>query len=288
MNLLEKKLKQQKEAREKKKKPHRKQEYTPVEIDTGLDDERGGFENDGEEPMKFKKNKPLPLPPSGKPGSKSPKVTPPVDSAVPKKLPKPHPSPKHKPSGEKGAGSSTLGRSGGAGGFALMQELASKKGKPKKMSAAAPPNKTTSSSTIAASAHAPDPDDLGGGEVSEPLYANTAQAQPQADAPYQNMEFTGPPDAGVSKTKTSPTTTTRSLERSDLSASEIQSQTEYQNINFNKKAPPVSSKKKLKSGVHMNGGTAHSNAPRVLPKPQGPVNNSEGVYQNTDFGGGRF
>lgn len=64
MELLGKKLKQQKEMRERAKKPRRKQEYTPVEVDTGLDDERGGFENDGEEPsIKMKKTKPLPAPP---------------------------------------------------------------------------------------------------------------------------------------------------------------------------------------------------------------------------------
>ena len=276
MSLLEKKLKQQKEQRERAKKPRKTQEYTPVEMDTGLDDDEGVFENDGEEPMKVKtKNKPLPLPPTKKTGGKSPKIPHPEDKSSPNVQPKPQKK------------SSTLGRGAQTStGMALMQEFASKKGKLPKSSAITdspptqrsqhhtpPPNKTTSASAIAQV----NPE----AEQSEPLYANTAQ--PKADTPYQNMEFNGPPagPAGGGARKTSPPMTTKSS-TSDLSGAG-HSQSEYQNFNFNaKKQPPPAAKKKPRA--HMNGSTS----PRINSSPDNSPtspkhNNSEGVYQNTTF-----
>ncbi len=293
MGLLEKKLKQQKEQRERAKKPRKKQEYTPVEVDTGLDDERGGFENDGEEPaMKIKKIKPLPVPPTKKPGSKSPSATrqsPPVE-ASPKPLPKLPGASKKK--------ASTLGR-GRNTGFTLMQELASKKGKPSKSSDSeggdqSPPSKTTSMSAISSLSQ-----DSGAG-VCEPLYANTAQPK----APYQNMEFNGPPNAGPGSAgaskKTFPPTATKpptSTSTSDLSGAG--SQSEYQNINFNvkKQSPATSTKKKTRAGAHMNGSVSPKISPAMdyTPSHNTPSHhhsepshdNSEAVYQNTTFSRGK-
>lgn len=253
MNLLEKKLKQQKEQREKAKKPRKKVEYTPVEVDTGLDDERGGFEND-DEAMKIKpKNKPLPAPPTNKTGSKSPR---------------PQESQKRK--------AATLGRP--AGGVALMQEFTSKKGKPKSSDTTQKhslPGKTPSASVSS----------LSQDEQAEPLYANTAQ--PSADTPYQNMDFDGPPPAspaGGRTSKTSPPTHTKKS-ASELVGTGTTAGTEYENFGFGgKKQPPPAARKPGRSGAHMNGGTSPKLATSPNNSPTIPSHNSsESIYQNTAF-----
>ena len=191
MDLLGKKLKQQKELRERAaKKPRKKQEYTPVEVDTGLDDEKGGFENDpepGEETtIKMKpKNKPLPLPPSAKSKKTSPRPSPNPGAKQWNSVKSQ--SPDQKPNT----------------GFALMQELSKKTSlKPTKAAGghdASPSTRKTKENKPLPSVPKATPTAHFAGSYeqedaaeSDPVYAN---AIPKADMAYQNCDFSGPPSA---------------------------------------------------------------------------------------------
>lgn len=300
MDLLGKKLKQQKELREKAKRPRKKQEYTPVEVDTGLDDdERGGFENDpepGEETtIKMKpKNKPLPLPPTKKAGAKtmgrSPKLSPGI-----KQRNSTMKSPSDSASNNQLSDSGRLGKQPQAGvgkqpqaGVALMQELTKKKGLKSTSSKAAGSNDVVSSpSTRKQKGSKPlpsppaisTPDHLEGGE-SEPVYANAIAPEHVGDTGYQNCDFDGPP-TGATPTSAGGTPGAGG-------------QSEYQNINFGVQKPPQT-KKKPKINAARSPNTAsknrtHSNAGHTHPNAGGSqangsvAGNSAGEYQNFQFG----
>ncbi len=242
MDLLGKKLKQQKELREKAKAPRKKQEYTPVEIDVGRDSD--GFENDPlpseETTIKIRsKKKPLPETPSGK----TKKVSVQGGAA---------PAPKTKPAKKQGPPppSKSGGGGGGGGGMAFINELASRnKGKGTAMPATK--DQDNSSSNTSTSSLGEDRS-----EECEPVYANTISQ----GEPYQNWEFGGPPE--VAKT-TPPASVTEGVDTN--------SQSEYQNVGFKlqphlqppRKKPsskqgksPNSSPRQPNSGAH--GGNRHS------------------------------
>lgn len=261
MDLLGKKLKQQKELREKAKKPRRKQEYTPVEVDTGLDDEKGGFENDpepGEETaIKMKaKNKPLPLPPNAKPKKTSPRPSPGVQRN----------SVKSSSPGNSRPKANT--------GMAFMQELS------KKASLKAAGSEEASLSTRKVNKPLPSVPtgsyEQEDSAESDPVYANAMQT---GDMPYQNCDFSGPPSATPSS-EAPPTTTT--------SADGAGGQSEYQNINFGKQ-PPQTKKKPKSAGTGKPAGKNHSHSNTGHTHTSSHLNgsvdgNSAGEYQNFQFG----
>lgn len=195
MALLGKKLKQQKELREQARKPRRSQQhnYTPVEIDTGLDDEKGGFENDPE-PEEVKKNKPLPLPPTKNAHSKSPRPSPGVKQRNTE--PPPPPSSKEIFPGQNGPQTN-------AAGTALMQELAKKKALKPASNADSSLEKKKKYVVQSKPPPAPSPGKpspapsrtLAGqdGKESEPVYANTQFPPKEENSGYQNCDFSGPP-----------------------------------------------------------------------------------------------
>lgn len=215
MDLLGKKLKQQKELREKAaRKPRRKQEYTPVEVDTGLDDERGGFENDpepGEETsIKMKpRSKPLPLPPSPRPEHAS--------SRPSNKSPKPSHGIKQRNSIKSPSDLTSKNDSGRfpnqpQAGVALMQELAKKKQIKSTVLKAAGGKDTYPSTNRKSKDTKPLPSIPSTGRTapslppvasavvqeepegeSEPMYANTFTADATGSSSYQNCDFSGPP-----------------------------------------------------------------------------------------------
>lgn len=312
MDLLGKKLRQQKELREKAKKPRKKQEYTPVEIDTGLDDENGGFENDplpDEEPViRVKsadkpKNKPLPLPPTKKlhhpeRSGPSPEVSP--KRAGPSPPAKPKPGMSHKPppasdSGRNQPGVAKKSKGAPSGvGMALMQELAQRGKKspsshPKKASPS--PQRTKTSPQISPSTALPPPETDNTSE-SEPLYANTAEVPKQStpamedDFHYQNCEFDGPPPP--------PTAAPGNPSPPTLNKNPTGGPSEYQNFNFiTQKQPSPGGPTKKKKGPPSSGQRRPLNAsPRVQSSPHVMNGSSEqgpggGVYQNYKFKGNK-
>lgn len=300
MDLLGKKLKQQKELREKAaKKPRKKQEYTPVEIDTGLDDERGGFENDpepepGEETtIRMRpKSKPLPLPPSAKP--KSPRISPGAKQQNSVKLPSDSAS-KNQFSGDSGRKSSQSQAKTNSG-MALLQELSKKKGlKPTASKAAGghdaspstrrmkdnkPLLSVPNTSKAVLSASFPGTADQQADEESEPVYANTANTLTPSGTAYQNCDFSRPPGATpTSSAGATPTSTSGVME-------------EYQNINFGvqKQSAPQTKKKPKGAGGARSPNVAGKNHSHTHASPGGPqvngsvAGNSAGEYQNFQFG----
>ena len=281
MDLLGKKLKQQKELREKAaKKPRKKQEYTQVEIDTGLDDERGGFENDplpGEEmPIKTKtKNKPLPLiPPTGKASlDKSPK-----------------PSQKSRPKGK----TMGTGPQQGNTGLTLVQELA--KRRTTKGAASSSPTRKNKSHVAESSEGG---GSTGEGEACEPLYANTQfspahtkKDEVEEDLRYQNCDFDGPPQgpSGTPPASAGPPPPSASQGGGGGASSgggEGESESQYQNVNYGppKQQLAPATKKKPKAGTAGSGVGGRS--PRLSQAKHmngSATNNSSGEYQNFQFG----
>ena len=281
MDLLGKKLRQQKELRERARAPRKKEEYTPVEIDTGLNDDEGGFENDpqpgenGPPPssvIKIKsKNKPLPLPPTKKPNGSSPNST--IKSAS-RQGPTPPTKPKVSADGDatlsNEQGRAPSQKQGGHSiqtkmGMNFIEELVNKnKGISTEKERSIPPVKPKTSETEA---------------ESEPLYAN---ALSQPDSGYQNWDFSGPPPPNAGEqTHSSTGEPTRTVGGEDHS--------QYQNFTFisQKQPPPQTKKKVAKSG--------QGNGPNISPKPRKHMNdsgagingsltdNSASVYQNIDF-----
>jgi hypothetical protein len=291
MDLLGKKLKHQKELREKAKKPRKKQEYTPVEIDTGLDDEKGGFENDpepGETTITVKsKNKPLPLPPTAKPAGKSPK---------------PSPGVQHR--GKSHSSGDAVSQPQAAG-LALMHEIASKKGGLKSKAAGShggsskrkdgKPLPSVPDAAKAVTSLAPPPADQQGGEECEPVYANTFAPSQDDNTSYQNCDFSGPPSATPTPT---PTPATGGTQAATSAATAPAGQSEYQNINFGVQKQAPQTKKKPKTA---GSGRSPGRSPNVASKNRShssagsnPVGgaqvngsidaNSAGQYQNFQFG----
>ncbi len=258
MDMLGKKLKEQKEKKEKARKPRKRQEYTPVEMDSGLNTEEG-FENDPEPSspsaggsketairLKSTRDKPLPAPPTSKkppsPSHLDPASQKPSGSAR-KVAPGP---PSAKPTKKKGSLKT--------GNFAHLQEIASKGIMGQKPSSKSPLSPTSSSSQ-----------GFDHGEeaaVMEPMYANTADSssasQPtDAKEGYQNWEFNGPPST-TAKPKANaaapppPTSKKNSLKTSSsASAAAVDDDNQYQNVNF------------------QTAKTARNNPAKTSPRPSG-------------------
>ena len=278
MELLGKKLKQQKELREKAKKPRKKQEYTPVEIDTGLNDDEGGFENDplpGEEQTIKIKTKPLPLPPtkSSGPGTSPRPLSKPKKQgpAPPKKPGSGLDSPERSSTETSPAAvrSKQLGNPGPSTGMALIQELSNVKKKGGKKPGSnplgggrppQPPAKPDVSSTSDVAV-----------EEDEPVYANTEplQLDSSEDTKYQNWEFNGPPE------------TTPSGDSGE----------HYQNVGFKTQKPenpPSTKKKPPKTGPTKSPKPSASSRPTNHISSGAQLNgslhgNSAGEYQNIGF-----
>lgn len=290
MDLLGKKLKQQKELREKAaKKPRRKQEYTPVEIDTGLDDEKGGFENDpepGEETtIKMKsKNKPLPLPPGAKP--KSPRPSPGATLRSSAKSPAELAS-----NGDSGRKPSQSQAKTSGTGMALIQELTKKKSLKVTTSKAAgshnaspltkrvKENKPLPSTPKANKAAPPSStvDQQVDGE-SEPMYANALTPAHAGGKAYQNCDFSGPPSA-------TPTSTAGAAP--PPGATPTSAGSEYQNINFGVQKPQTKKKPKSAGGARSpRVASAGTHSSPGGPQVNGSVagNSASGEYQNFQFG----
>lgn len=287
MEELGRKLKHQKELREKAKKPRKKQEYTPVEIDTGLDDEQGGFENDplpGEESIikvKSPKNKPLPaVPPNKKdpdvsPSSPRKSSTPPATSSKPKARRQTASKDEGPPAGGDGppATHKKPGKSKGANSVAFLQELAAKNNKGKVAA-----GEDSSSSSSNGKHHQISSRPYTAGESKflpqepEPLYANTDLSQ-SVPKEYENYSFDGPPDVSGE-------------------GSSFSSQSEYENVGFKTKKQqlqPQTKKKPSKSPTPTRS-SASLKGHGLDKGAGGHVNGTSGAgseYQNVNFSGQR-
>lgn len=198
MDVLSKKLKEQKEQKEKKEQDKKgtkstrpKQEYSPVVLDSGMNDEEEMFENDPVPPLapSTTKDKPLPLPPTKKKPTCSIKVeahSP--KSYSPKRVAPPPPSPKLKPTTKQGASAATGKRKNSEGTHPLASTITPAHHSHMDHKDLSPPHRRSLSL-----------DNEPGSEELEPMYENTIPAshsqplEPLDEANYQNCDFDGSP-----------------------------------------------------------------------------------------------
>ena len=287
MELLGKKLKEQKEKREKSKKAKR-QEYTPVELDSGMDNKET-FENDPLLPFvakdvplkpKLTKDKPLPAPPTKKKVANatlethSNKTTPSQSKPSKKRSHAPPPPPQKQVASPIGI----------AGEIARIHEAARRK-----QSEGAQPFSGTTTQHSAHIKHMDSPNssmahsfdevqELEG--IMEPLYANTASttssthslSQPN-ETSYQNVDFSGPP---LSQPDISTATTVTDSSSND--------QIHYQNFAFQMQKGKKQKPQKAKKSANV---LSHSDLRSKKEQPQqcnSSTNENEGnLYQNVGF-----
>ena len=235
MDLLGKKLKEQKMKREQARKPRKRQEYTPVEMDSGMNTEEG-FENDPQPPrgskekaikIKSTKEKPLPAPPTNKKPPSHARTDPPSPKSpmTPKRV---APGPPSAKANKKQGPTAPLKPNGSSStsNFARLQEIA-------KLSY---PGQTPSPqlSATQGSLSPGEQEDLG--EEMEPMYANSADASTSQDPlmdsgdGYQNWEFNGPPKPSEAA---GPASQKASLKPSaPVASTAADDDNQYQNVNF--------------------------------------------------------
>ena len=312
MDLLGKKLKEQKEKREKSRKPRKRQEYTAVELDSGMNtDEK--FENDPQPPsssmggsketsikIKSTREKPLPAPPtSKKPPSPSHADPTPLKPATTTKKVLPT-TPSAKPGRKQ---SNTQKSQGNSGSFARLQEIA-KQGF--QLPGQTGPSRNSVHQSAGAAAEPMSSDSQQDAGIMEPMYANTANPsaaqgpKEEAGDGYQNWEFKGPPTGtstsqGKAALKPTPSAgTSKSQGKAALKPTPSASTTtaaadednQYQNIHFqtNKSAKTKTSKPSprpsSKSVSSAKKATTQQSAPQANASAYA---DDASVYQNVGF-----
>jgi len=309
MNALGKKLKEQKEKREKSRKPRKRQEYTPVEMDSGMNtDEK--FENDpqplsssmggSKEPsikLKTTREKPLPAPPTSKkpPSPSHSDPTSPKSAVSTKKVP---PASAAKPSKKHSNTLKSQGTTSSPGNFARLQEIA-KQGF-QLPGQTGPTKNSLHPSSVAADYSSDSQEDAG---IMEPMYANTASPSTAQDPKeeagdgYQNWEFKGPPTAASSapsKATLKPTPSASTTTTTTTSTAAADDDNQYQNIHFqtNKSAKTKTSKtsprpaSKPSPRPSSKSVSSAKKAPQQQSAPQANASayaDDASVYQNVGF-----
>ena len=293
MAVLSKKLKEQKEKK-KSKAPCKWQEYTQVEVDSGMNNEEI-FENDplpAPDPTggkvtpkpKLTKVKPLPLVPTKK---KTVSESTSSRTFSPKRVAPAPPPAKSKPTNKQSTSSQKQSSSGGAGEEVIKRSNSEGQKIPK----ATHPLNTSTHHLHGDSSHTSltQSQDMLGEE--EPMYANTSSnslSQPTPDDShlYQNCDFNGPPrpDAALTTAETS-------------SVAATGDQDHYQNFTFQsqKAVKHSTNKKKVAKAIpcHSSQEHRHKTASRVngsasrvngsASHVNSPTEEEGNFYQNIEF-----